>query len=110
MRNPLQTALLIAGFAAALGAAGAASATPWQNHHPRRVEVNHRLAVQQHRIGLERREGELTRGQARDLRAEDRGVRAQERFDASRHGGHLTLRDQRQLNREENRISGQIGR
>jgi hypothetical protein len=93
----------------AIGAASAASAaTPWQRHHPRRVEVNHRLANQNRRIHEERREGEITGAQARDLHAEDRGIRAQERFDASQHGSHLTRAEQGQLNREENGVSKQI--
>jgi hypothetical protein len=105
--------LITTGFALVLtaGVASAAMAeTPWQAHHPRRVEVNHRLHNQFRRINTERREGELTRAQARDLHAEDRGIRAQERFDASRDHGHITRGEQRQLNREENAASRQIGR
>jgi hypothetical protein len=111
MRTATKTLLIITGLAAVLGTASTASAeTAWQRHHPRRVEVNHRLANQSARIVAERREGELTRGQARDLRAEDRGIRAQERFDASKHGSHLTKAEQRRLNKEENGVSRQIGR
>ena len=112
MKTPLKFAAAALGFAVLVAGAGAASAyeTPWQAHHPRRVEVNARLMHQHRRIGMERREGELTRGQARDLRAEDRGIRAQERFDASRHHGHLTRAEQHQLNHEENGVSRQIGR
>lgn len=105
--------LITAGFALVLtaGVASAAMAeTPWQAHHPRRVEVNHRLDHQFRRIRAERREGELTRSQARYLHTEDRGIRAQERFDASRNHGHLTRGEQRRLNREENGVSRQIGR
>lgn len=111
MRTATKTLLIITSLAAVIGAAGTASAeTAWQRHHPRRVELNHRLANQHARIIDERREGDLSRGQARDLRAEDRGIRAQERFDASKHHGHLTRGEQRRLNREENAVSGQIGR
>ena len=91
------------------GAAGASAETQWQAHHPRRVEVNHRLARQDHRIAVERREGELSGRQARELHAEDRGVRAQERFDASHDRGHITRAEQRRLNHEENGVSRQIG-
>jgi hypothetical protein len=47
------------GLAAIAGTAASASAeTYWRDHHPRRVEVNHRLANQDWRIDRERREGE----------------------------------------------------
>ena len=111
MKLTLELALAALGAMSLLTAASAASAqTPWQHHHPRRVEVNHRLANQSHRIGMERREGEISRAQAHDMRMEDRGVRGQERYFASRHHGHLTRAEQRRLNREENGVSRQIGR
>ncbi len=91
------------------GVTGAAAETRWQGNHPRRAEVNHRLGNLNRRITAERREGELSRGQARDLRAEDRGIRGEERFDASRHGGHITRMEQARMNHQENRVSRQIG-
>jgi len=110
MKFSPQLALAAIGVATLLaGASGASAETAWQHHHPRRVEVNHRLNNQFRRIRTERREGEITGAQARDLHAEDRGIRGQERFDASHHGGHLTRAEQRRLNREENGVSGQIG-
>ena len=81
----------------------------WQKAHPRREQVNNRLARQNQRIHQERKEGELTGAQAADLHAEDRGIRAQERFDASQNGGHITKAEQAQLNHEENGVSQQIG-
>ena len=95
---------------ALVGTTAASAATPWQRSHPRRVEVNMRLANQSRRITQERREGELTRPQAQELRAQDRGIRAEERFDASRHHSHLTLGEKRALNRQENVVSREIGR
>lgn len=111
MKLTFQLALAALGAATLLtAAAGASAETTWQHHHPRRVEVNHRLANQNRRIHTERREGEITGAQARDLHMEDRGIRGQERYMASHHHGHLTRADQRRLNREENGVSGQIGR
>jgi hypothetical protein len=92
-----------------LGLATSADAADWRWHHPRRVEVNHRLNHQAHRINVERREGELSARQAAYLHTEDRGIRAQERFDASREGGHITRGQQARLNHEENQVSRQIG-
>ncbi len=104
----MKTTAIIIGAIATLGAAGAASANPWQMHHPRRVEVNMRLARIDHRIAMERRDGELSRGQARELRHEDAGLRGEERFDASRDRSHLTRAEYRHINREEDRLNRQV--
>ena len=110
MKLTIQTVLAGLGAATLLAAAGASHAeTNWQAHHPRRVEVNHRLANQDRRIDNEYRHGEISRAQARDLHAEDRGIRNEERFDASHHGSHLTRAEQHHLNRQENQVSRQIG-
>ena len=98
-------------FAGTLVMAGSAFAeTSWERNHPRRDQVNDRLAYQSRRINQEYREGEITRGQARALHREDRQVRREERTMASLDGGHITRADQRALNQQENVISRQIGR
>ena len=106
LRNLLIAAvgLAIAGAAAT----GASAMTPWQAHHPRRVEVNHRLNHLNRQIRVERREGELTALQARRLHERARMIRAQERFYAGRDGGHITRREQIRLNREENGLHRHI--
>jgi hypothetical protein len=105
-------ALLIAlfGVAGAAVAAGSASANPWDGHHPRRAEVNHRLAVQDMRINHDYRAGRISLRQARDLHAEDHVIRHQERFDARFHHGHIIRADQRWLNQDENGVGRQIWR
>ncbi len=104
--------LATAVFAGALVTmAGSAFAeTSWERNHPRRDQVNDRLANQSRRINHEYREGEITRGQARALHREDRQVRREERTMASLDGGHISRADQRALNQQENMISRQIGR
>ena len=93
------------------GAAGSALAeNSWELSHPRRDQVNDRLANQSHRINQERREGELGRRQAHYLRHEDHRIRHEERRMAARDGGHITRYDQWRLNRQENHVSRQIGR
>ena len=92
-----------------LGVAGA-SADPWQYNHPRRVEVNDRLANQNYRIDRDYRDGDITLGQARYLHQEDRYIRGQERFDGRFDGGHITPAEQRALNQDENGVSRQIYR
>ena len=106
----LRTLLIAAaGLTMAVGAAGAASAeTPWQAHHPRRVEVNHRLERQNHQIRVERREGDLTAAQARRLHERDHMIRMQERRFARHDGGHITRREQARLNHRENLVHRHI--
>jgi len=100
-------------FAAALvslaALAGTASAeTSWQKNHPRRTQVNHRLARQDHRIHRDVKNGTLSKSQAANLHHEDHQVRQEERDMASQNGGHITKPEQRVLNGQENNISGQI--
>ena len=103
-------ALLIALFGIASSAATvtAASANPWDWHHPRRAEVNHRLARQDMRINRDYRDGRISLHQAHYLHAEDRMLRHQERFDARFDHGHITRADQRALNQDENGVNRQI--
>ena len=103
--------VVVAALALSFGVGGAdAWASTWAQRHPRRAEVNHRLANQNRRINKELREGEITRGQARALHRQDRFVRREERFMASQHGGHITRAEQRSLNQQENGVSREIGR
>jgi hypothetical protein len=81
----------------------------WAWNHPRRAEVNGRLANQNARINQEYREGEISRGQANALHRQDRFIRTEERFMASQHGGHITRAEQRSLNQQENGVSRRIG-
>ena len=90
--------------------ATAAAATTWQKNHPRRTEVNHRLANQDRRIHEEVKEGDLTRAQAASLHKDDHQIRQEERAMASQNGGHITKLEQRTLNQQENAVSRQIGK
>jgi len=89
---------------------GAMADTKWQSHHPRREQVNNRLANQNRRIHQERKEGDITGAQAKALHQQDRSIRAQERADAKANGGHITKAEQRQLNGELNAESKAIGK
>jgi len=83
--------------------------TQWQKDHPRRAEVNGRLANQNRRINQERRSGQITKSQAHQLHSEDHAMRQEERTMASTNGGHITKPEQRSLNQQENQVSRQIG-
>ena len=86
----------------------AANAGDWQHNHPRRAEVNARLAKQNRRIHADVHNGTLTHSQARALHQDDRAIRHEERSMARRHDSHLTKAEKRNLNRQENAVSRSI--
>jgi len=90
--------------------ASAPSKAEWNKDHPRRAEVNARIAKQNKRITNEVKEGEINKSQAQALRATDKSVRAQERADAKANGGHITKAEQANLNQQLNQNSQVIGK
>jgi len=108
--NKLLSVILLSVFATASVSTAFAAEGQWEKNHPRRAEVNDRLANQNKRINQEVKEGEISKGQAAKLHREDRQVRQEERDMASQNGGHITKQEQRTLNQQENGISRQIGR
>ena len=108
MKNTIFRTAAIAALAFSF-AGMAAAQTHWDAAHPRRDEVNDRIANQNHRIQQEVREGEMTRAEAKTLHRDDRKVRREERLMASQNGSHITKQEQRTLNQQENQIGKQIG-
>jgi hypothetical protein len=88
--------------------ANAVAETNWEKRHPRRAEVNDRLAHQNKRINRDLKEGKITPAQAHKLHSEDREIRREERAMASQNGGHITKQEQRVLHRQENAVGKQI--
>lgn len=106
----LKATTVIAGTLFALSTTTAAlAATPWERSHPRRDQVNDRLATQNRRIHRQVRDGDLTKARAVSLHRQDRKVVGEERLMASQSGGHITKLEQAALNQQENRISTRIG-
>jgi hypothetical protein len=106
LRNLLIAA---AGLTVAVSAAGAASAlTPWEAHHGRRLEVNHRLVEESREINRDQRDGRINAWQATHLRHHVMMIRGQERYYARHDGTHLTRWEQHRLNREENDLRHHI--
>lgn len=99
-----------------LTAAALLLSTPWisaqagnfQASHPRRAEVNARLANQNRRIHADVRNGTLTHSQAHALHRDDHAIRHEERSMAHRDGSHITKPEQRALNRQESAVSHDI--
>ena len=101
---PLAFVTLSSSFTAA------SAETLWQFNHPRRAEVNGRLAYQNYRINDGVEDGRISPWQAARLHAEDRTIRYEERAMAGINGGYITPAQQRGLNQQENVVSRQIGR
>ena len=113
MLKSIRSILTVAAVSVALSGIAAnavADDTQWQKDHPRREEVNNRLANQNKRIHQERKEGEITKAQAAKLHREDRAIRKEERTMASTNHGHITKAEQKALNQQENQVSKQIGK
>ncbi len=84
--------------------------TSWQQSHPRREQVNHRLGNQNDRIHDKVQNGQMSPQQARHLHHEDQRIRQEEQHMARRDGGHISRHDQARINRQENHVSEQISR
>jgi hypothetical protein len=107
------TKLSVIAAACLLGSAlcsNAMAETQWQKDHPRRTEVNGRLANQDRRIHNEVKDGQISKSQAAGLHQEDHQIRQEERDMASQNGGHITKQEQGVLNQQENGVSHQIGK
>ena len=105
-----RTAIAASVIAVFLVAGPALADTQWEKDHPRREQVNNRLANQNKRINNEVKQGELTKGQAAQLHKQDHQIRQEERAMASQNGGHITKLEQATLNQQENRVSKEIGK
>ena len=103
------TALLMSISLAGVATAALAD-TKWEQNHPRREQVNNRLANQNQRIKTEVAEGEMSKGEAAKLHKDDRQIRGEERAMASQNNGHITKQEQKALNQQENAVSRQIGK
>jgi hypothetical protein len=107
MKTKLFTTAILIG-ALLLANSTFAAGGPWAQNHPRRAEVNGRLANQNARIDRKEDDGQMSRHEANKLHREDHQVRQEERDMASQDHGHITKQEQRTLNHQENRISRQI--
>jgi len=77
--------------------------------HPRRHEVNDRLANQNKRIHHDVKDGDMSKKQASNLHKDDHQIRQEERDMASQNHSHITKREQKTLNQQENKTSKKIG-
>jgi hypothetical protein len=75
-----------------------------------RGEVGARQGAQQQRIAQGVRSGSLTAGETARLERNQAGVNPEIRTERAQNGGALTPQQRRQVNRQQNRLSGQIYR
>ncbi len=76
--------------------------------HPRVNEVNGREQNQQDRIANGVKNGTMAPGQAAHVERQEQHIENQQKADMAAHNGHLTKREQRQLNKEQNHTSKEI--
>jgi hypothetical protein len=76
--------------------------------HPRRAEVNQRLANQNARVDTKVADGKMSQHEANKIHREDHAIKQEERADARANGGHITKQEQNQINHQENHVSRQI--
>jgi len=82
--------------------------TTWQTDHPRRTEVNNRLANQNKRINTELKDGAISKTKAAALHNDDHQIRTEERDMASQNGSHITKLEQKTLNRQESAVNQKL--
>ena len=101
--------LMVVGSSAAQAqnpsGAGAGQVDPG---HPRVNQINGRETNQQNRIANGVKNGQVTPGQTARLERGEQRLQNNEKRDMAKNNGHLTKKDQRQLNREANHMSKRI--
>jgi hypothetical protein len=79
--------------------------------HPRINQVDNRQQNQQNRVANDIQDGKMTPAQAAQVEKSDARIENQEKADIAKDGGrHITKAQQRQLNREQTRVSRKINK
>jgi CRISPR/Cas system-associated endoribonuclease Cas2 len=78
--------------------------------HPRVNQINRRETNQQKRIANGVKNGQLTPAETRRLERGEKRLQNNEKRLMAKDNGHLTKKDQRQLNREANHMSARIAK
>lgn len=96
-------------FIAFLGLSNPINAqSKWEKNHPRRDQVNDRLAKQNTRIKDKVDDGKMSKAEAAKLHKHDHQMRQEERDMAAQNHGHITKQEEKTLNQQENRNSRAI--
>ena len=81
----------------------------WLGEHPRQAEVLRRDWREQDRINTLYADGKISAAQRDAILTELRGVAGEDRADSKANGGFITPAEQAAMNRQENKVNGQIG-
>lgn len=106
-RSTLASVVLVAMTVSGAAMAQDASA-PSVPDHPRVNEVNQRLDNQQNRIQSGVADGKINAAQEARDEKHDANIAQRESADEAKHGGHLTKKEQRNLNKSLNKNSARI--
>ena len=88
--------------------AGSAVAQSYDATHPRPAEVNGRLNDQQDRVDNKLAKDKMSTHEAEKIQHQDKGISNEEHAMERHDDGHLTNKDDRILNRQENHVSNEI--
>ncbi|MFI5349063.1 MAG: hypothetical protein ACHQ2Z_05940 [Elusimicrobiota bacterium] len=80
----------------------------WLGEHPRQAEVLRRDWREQDRINTLYADGKISAAQRDAILTELRGVAGEDRADSKANGGFITPAEQAAMNKQENKINGQI--
>ncbi len=108
MNSNTKFSILPAVVAFAFALSGPAFAQATDPDHPRVNEIQGRINNQENRVNQGIGQGQINGKQAARDEARDARVERQLQRDESKHGGHITKREQAQLNRELNHNSHAI--
>ena len=100
---------LLSLVAGGLIASTASAETPFQANHPRQAEVLSRDRHERAVIRAEGRDHVISRTREHRLLVADRRIAHRDHVLARANGGFITHREQRTLNRDENRVDRRIG-
>ncbi|MDE2313494.1 MAG: hypothetical protein KGL04_04890 [Elusimicrobia bacterium] len=103
------TRLFVAALAA-LALAGSASAAQgrWRKSHPRQTQALRRTWRQQKNANKLYKQGKISKQRRNKIVRNDRRMRREDHRMARRNGGYITKKQQRALNRQENRNLGRM--
>ena len=118
MKNIITNSLLILAVGGLISAGSAIAQTTTSGAgpgvddpgHPRVNQINNREQNQQDRIANGIKNDKLTPGQTARLERGEARLQNNEKKDMAADNGHLTKKDQRQLNREANHMSNRIAK
>ncbi len=102
------TFLILIALATTLSTSNVLADESFAEKHPRRAEVNRREKIQQERIANGIESGKMSPEEAAKVEHQEASIKRQEAREVKANGGTLTKRQQRRLNREENRTSKEI--